>query len=779
MRVIACVTTQHDLVLVLLAAVICVLGALITMRLYLRSRDRQLNAAVGWLFLGAVAAGSTIWCTHFVAMIAYRPGVPVSYDPALTGASLAVAILASAASLAVARLEHRCAAPVGGALFGAGISAMHYTGMNAFGAEGFVTWDAAYVGVSVALASLIGAAAFEVATRAGDLGRRLVAGAGLLVLAIVSLHFTAMAAMTITPFRLDGLTSEDAYGALAVAVAGVGLLVLGTGLASFMLDRQAHGRARASLRELAESSVDGVVIVHGEAIVEVNAAFEALYGRTRAELIGLRATELGLSGIAERELVQTSFSTFAGAQVPVEIVSRQETSDEGGMLIYSVRDLRQRLAQERRIAHLARNDSLTGLPNRTSFLEHLDRAVADSSAERKVALLAIDLDRFKEINDLHGHAAGDHVLRTLGARMSALKVGGEFVARLGGDEFVATVTVKERSDALDLANRLEASLSTPILYEQLTLGCGASIGIAVYPDDAATTTALMNNADLAMYRAKNSLADRVCFYEEEMDEVVRARRKVTLELRDALARGEFELHYQLQATAATKEVTAYEALLRWKHPQRGHVAPGDFIPLAEETGLIGPLGEWVLRTACAEAAAWPTPHRLAVNISAVQLGSSDLPRLVHEVLIETGLPPSRLELEITETALIQDPIRTTHILRQLKGLGVSIAMDDFGVGYSSLSTLRAFPFDKIKLDKTFMHELEVSPQARAIIRAVLTIGESLGIPVLAEGVETESQLAFLQDEGCNEVQGFLLGRPHRAAANGEPVAGKSADEAAA
>jgi EAL domain-containing protein (putative c-di-GMP-specific phosphodiesterase class I) len=262
-----------------------------------------------------------------------------------------------------------------------------------------------------------------------------------------------------------------------------------------------------------------------------------------------------------------------------------------------------------------------------------------------------------------------------------------------------------------------------------------------------------------MYRAKGSITQNVCFYEEEMDELVRARRKVMMELREALTRDQFEMHYQLQASVVTGEITAYEALLRWKHPTRGYVPPSEFIPLAEETGLIVPIGEWVLRTACAEAVSWEVPHKIAINLSAMQLGSIDLPRLVHETLIETGLPPKRLELEVTETALIQDPERTTHILRRIKGLGVSIAMDDFGVGYSSLSTLRAFPFDKIKLDKSFMDELDRSPQARAIIRAVLALGESLGIPVLAEGVETEEQLTFLREQGCDEVQGFLLGRP--------------------
>jgi diguanylate cyclase len=319
--------------------------------------------------------------------------------------------------------------------------------------------------------------------------------------------------------------------------------------------------------------------------------------------------------------------------------------------------------------------------------------------------------------------------------------------------------VRDRSEAIDLAERLETQLFAPIRHEHADIVCGASIGIALYPDDAGSTTELLNNADLAMYRAKSSLTLSVCFYEESMDEVVRARRKTMTELRDALTRDQFELHYQVQASVTTGEITAYEVLLRWKHPERGYIPPAEFIPLAEENGLILPIGEWVLRTACAQAATWRIPYKLAVNLSAVQLGQIDLPRIVHQTLLETGLSPSRLELEITETALIMDPERTTHILRQIKALGVSIAMDDFGVGYSSLSTLRAFPFDKIKLDRSFMSELEASPQARAIIRAVLALGESLNIPVLAEGVETEQQLSFLQEEGCDEVQGYLLGRP--------------------
>jgi diguanylate cyclase len=764
MRVFTCIVQEHDLWFVALAALVCTFGAWITMRLYVRTREVAASSRAAWIFLGAVAAGSTIWCTHFIAMLAYRPGVPVAYDAALTGLSLAVAIVAAGASLLVASSKFNFAREAGGALFGLGVTAMHYTGMAAFGAQAIVVWDAAYVVASVVLSVGIGACAFGCAGRANGVWREYGA-AGLMVLGIVALHFTAMAAMAIVPFvpAAGALTADDAQGALAIAVGGVGLLVIGVGLASYLLDRQAADRARARLRYLADSAVDGMVIEQNGRILEANVAFETLVATPRDQLAGSSFLSLidHLGPAPEGVLIQTNLRSREGAPIPVEVVARSEQNNPGeaAILVYAVRDLRPRLAQERRIAHLARNDSLTGLPNRASFLDRLERTAASLPTGTQLALLAIDLDRFKEVNDLHGHSVGDHVLKIFSERMRDQLGEGEFLARLGGDEFVAMKLVRERTEALDLATRLETQLFAPIPQEHTDLVCGASIGIALYPEDAKSTTELLNNADLAMYRAKSSPALSICFYEEEMDEIVRGRRKMMKELRDALARNQFELRYQAQASVTTGEITAYEVLLRWRHPERGYIAPADFIPMAEETGLILPIGEWVLRTACENAVAWEFPYKIAVNLSAVQLGQIDLPRIVHQTLLDTGLPPDRLELEITETALILDPERTTHILRQLKALGVSVAMDDFGVGYSSLSTLRAFPFDKIKLDRSFMSELERSPQARAIIKAVLTLGESLGIPVLAEGVETAQQLSFLREQGCDEVQGYYLGRP--------------------
>ncbi len=415
---------------------------------------------------------------------------------------------------------------------------------------------------------------------------------------------------------------------------------------------------------------------------------------------------------------------------------------------------------EARISHMALNDALTGLPNRTSFNERIDHELARAAVSGdKVALVAIDLDRFKEINDMRGHCAGDEVLRTLAQRMHAVLKEGEFLARIGGDEFSAVQSFHDQAALDDMLARFEAALTETIRLDEYEVLPGASIGVAIYPDDARTRTNLINNADLAMYRAKGNLNNAVCFYEQSMDETVRARRALENDLRHAVANNRLMLHYQVQTSVSTGEIKGYEALLRWPHPERGFVSPAQFIPLAEENGLILQIGEWVLRTACMEAAAWAPPYKVAINLSPVQFVHSDLPALVREVLAETGLAPERLELELTETTIFADKERSLHILRQIKALGVSIALDDFGTGYSSLDTLRAFPFDKIKLDRSFMTEVESSPEAKAIIRAVLALGKSLHIPVLAEGIETQGQLSLLNIEGCDEAQGFLLGRP--------------------
>ena len=343
----------------------------------------------------------------------------------------------------------------------------------------------------------------------------------------------------------------------------------------------------------------------------------------------------------------------------------------------------------------------------------------------------------------------------------------EFIARLGGDEFVAVTRFTDRAQLVAFAARLDAELRAPLPLDDFEARLGASIGVAVFPDDAGSAETLANNADLAMYRAKSEAAAAPCHYDSELDEAIRDQRELAAELRCAIDRGELDVDYQVQTSVTTGAVTGYEALLRWTHPERGAIPPAVFIPIAESNGFIIALGEWVLRRACADAAAWPHASKVAVNVSPLQLTHIDLPRLFHQVLLDTGLPPRRLEIELTETAIIADRERALHVLRQIKALGIGVALDDFGTGYSSLETLRAFPFDKIKLDRFFAAELEGNIQSTAILRAVLALGKSLSIPILAEGIETAEQLDVLRREGCDEAQGFLIGRPGRTAALGD------------
>ncbi|SON54156.1 Cyclic di-GMP phosphodiesterase Gmr [Hartmannibacter diazotrophicus] len=432
---------------------------------------------------------------------------------------------------------------------------------------------------------------------------------------------------------------------------------------------------------------------------------------------------------------------------------------EGGF-VTTFEDITQRRKSEQQIAFMAEHDHLTGLPNRPAFNNYVDDMLEKVvKTEDKVAILGIDLDKFKEINDLRGHSVGDQVLCRLAERVSAVLQDDEFFCRFGGDEFAAVKRIASETELNEFLDRLEQTLHASLQIDDFEVAPRASVGVAIFPNDGTNREQLINNADLAMYRAKAALGRFACFYEARMDEAARKRRTMAQALWRAIEQREFALFYQVQKSVSSGEITGYEVLLRWHHPERGLVPPSEFIPIAEECGAIVPIGEWVLREACRQAASWADPHKIAVNLSPVQLAHADLPRLVHEVLLETGLAPNRLELEITESTIIGDKDRALHMLRQVKALGVTIAIDDFGTGYSSLETLRSFPFDKIKLDASFMREAETSLQAKAFIRAMLALGRSLTVPVLAEGVETSVQLDILRAEGCDEAQGYLLGRP--------------------
>ena len=659
LNVLSCLRAEHDLRYMAAALLMCVFGSLLSMRLLARVRRNTGNRRFNLLFLSGLVAGGTVWTTHFTAMLGYGSPLARAFEPSLTFFSLAIAVIfAWFGFFITTRTRLGPAIEFGGAAFGAGIATMHYTGMAAFQVPGILLWDRPLVLLSVLCAMAFSAVA---ANRIARPVTRFCKYGGTLamILAIVTLHFIGMAAVTVVPMSgteipPQALSDTFLFGSV---IAGI-TLILAMAASAYAIDLEAAQEATESYR------------------------------------------------------------------------------------------------------HLALHDPLTGLPNRHGLAQRLAELLAgrvDDTA--RVVVLAIDLDRFKDVNDAHGHAAGDAVLTEVARRVGAALEDGEFLARIGGDEFVAVKNnVFARAQAVKFAERMRGLVLDPINWQHRNLSVGCSIGVALYPEHGMTADVLCSRADLAMYRAKSLGQGKICSYEPSMDETSRTRAELAIDLKRALAGDEFELYYQAQNDVISGEIVGFEALLRWNHPEKGRVPPNDFIPIAEETGLIGDIGDWVLRTACATAANWTRPFRVAINVSAMQL-NHELPKRVAETLRETGLAPSRLEIELTESGIIADRQHALQVVLALKAIGVTVAMDDFGTGYSSLSTLQAFPFDKIKVDKSFIQSMETSAHAAAIIKATLLLGRSLNIPVLAEGVETERHLEFLRQEGCDCVQGFLFGKP--------------------
>ncbi|MBR0554923.1 EAL domain-containing protein [Ciceribacter sp. L1K23] len=660
LTVLSCIVVDHNPVFTVAAVLVCLTGSLLTMRLFARARHTRKATRFSWLALGGIIGGATIWTTHFVAMMGYKAGVVVGYEPVGTLSSLAIAIAVTSAGFLISTVQQRGALiEAGGVIMGLGIAAMHYTGMDAYEVQGLKQWDANFV-----LASLI-AGAFLGAVATNRIGRPVTrfckyGGAAAMILAIASTHFIGMAGLTIVPMA-DAVVPANVVpeGVLIVVVVAIMMMILALGAASYFIDMQ---------------------------------------------------------------------STRASAE---------------------------------RYRHLSMHDALTGLPNRVSLMEHLGEALEmPAGRSPKIAILSFDLDRFKEINDVHGHAAGDHVLRAISERMSGVLNDDEFLARVGGDEFVAIKTrYFTRSDAMHFSKRLIDQISRPIEWKEQIFLVGSSVGISIYPDSATTIDDLLAQSDVAMYRAKSTGSNNICFYDISMDSAARERNALAMDLRTALQQRQFELYYQRQNETASGKVIGFEVLLRWNHPQRGRISPADFIPIAEKTGLINQIGDWVLEEACREAAAWGNPLSVAVNVAPAQLADAKFPQRVQEILQTTGLDPLRLELEITESGIIQDQQRALQTIRQLKDAGVRIAMDDYGTGYSSLSTLQLFPFDKIKIDRSFIDGVATNRHSAAIVRSTLILAASLDIPVLAEGVENAEHMTFLLDEGCQQVQGFYYGRP--------------------
>ena len=512
--------------------------------------------------------------------------------------------------------------------------------------------------------------------------------------------------------------------------------------------------------------------------VLANRSAETLLNRTREEIIDHTVQEVHPDAAAKFIAMRDDNAIKKGGLVTEEhpiptdaglrlfATRRVTVIDEQSAPQYLIKiseDITDRRETESRMAHMAYHDGLTGMPNRAAFLQALEQLIdACRGTTEEFAVFSIDLDRFKEVNDVFGHETGDKLLIEVSKRVEAAAEGG-VVARLGGDEYGLIIDGKQPEAAKTLAERLSKTIREEFVIDGKILRIGLTTGISIFPHNGTDGASLLANADAALFRAKAKSRGSISFYEAEMDQQIRNRRALHQDLSTAIRNGELSLHYQPQAYARHQitgdDVLGFEALARWIHPVRGFVPPSDFIPLAEESGLIVEMGEWILREACREAASWPRHLQIAVNLSPAQFMHGDLVGLVHSILLETGLTPGRLELEITEGVLIEDLDRGLSLLRRLKALGVRIAMDDFGSGYSSLTYLQAFPFDKIKIDRAFVMNLGRNSQSAAIIRAMIGLGHGLDISIVAEGVETQEQLSFLAVESCDQVQGYFLGKP--------------------
>jgi diguanylate cyclase (GGDEF)-like protein/PAS domain S-box-containing protein len=784
-RVFACVTIEHDRRLLVLAVAICLLSSGVAVSILYRALATTGRVRWAWLGLEAVAAGFGIWATHFIAMLAFHPGVPVAFDLGLTLLSLLLAIVITGAGFALALRElgtWRIA--LGGAVVGGGVAAMHYTGMAALELPGRISWSPDLVVTSVVLGVALASAAILVALKRDD-WIAIAAATALLSAAILLTHFVGMGAVTIIPdptHLMGGLALSPA--SLSVLIAATATAVLGMCLVAVLSDRRSKerlGEQKLLLDAALENMSQGLCMYKADGRI-------LLFNERYAKLVGLPARSL-----AGRSLLDVlRFRKAAGllAEEPAEMLARviadvregtsktrivdaaggrtlrivEQPMPTGGW-VSTVKDITDWLKAQAQIAHMARHDSLTDLPNRMLFREHLGQTLPQTRRDTLIAVLYLDLDRFKQVNDTLGHSVGDDLLKAVAARLVENVRETDMVCRLGGDEF-AIVQLRREADvsaASSLASRLIEVVSAPYEIKGHQIVIGASIGISSAPGDGDDADQLLKNADLALYLAKAEGRGTYRFFEAEMDARAQARRAMEIDLRAALSRGEFELHYQPIYDLAKDEIVCFEALLRWNHPRDGTVLPASFIPLAEETGLIVPVGAWVLRQACTEAAGWSRKVRVAVNLSPAQFKSRNLLTTVVSALSESRLAANRLELEITETVLLQDTQGTLATLHQLRDLGIRIAMDDFGTGYSSLSYLRSFPFDKIKIDGSFVRELAAHGDSMAIVRAVTGLGTSMGISTTAEGVETGEQLALLRAEGCTEVQGYLLNSPRPSA----------------
>ncbi|TDQ38783.1 bifunctional diguanylate cyclase/phosphodiesterase [Aureibacillus halotolerans] len=793
-------THHYNITLVVLSIAVAVLSSYAALHIgnrLVRSSGFKRHL---WLTGGAFTLGFGIWSMHFIAMLAHHTSMHVTYQLFPLILSIVFAILACLVAFYILNygLQKQSQFLLGSLFISVGIVSMHYVGMAAMVVDGVIHYDPLLVGASVLVAftasyvALLCMFYFRAGIEKAGGHLRMMISSLVMGLAIAGMHYIGMAgasfkvplSSTDTPLHSPWLSSQM----LAVLTGIVVLVTIAFTFAMIYFDRRMESTSIELQRidDLYQSIVmtakDAIVMTDTKGLIlSWNASAKSIFGYSEAEALGQPLTLIIPERFHAAHLHAISAPKAAafskvigktiemigcckdGSEIPIELsVSSFSHNDSDTIYTGIMRDITERLQSQEKIQTLVYRDELTKLPNRRMLQEHLNSLLEQSSPDHPLAIMFIDLDRFKSINDVYGHKTGDRLLKEVAQKLKQCLDSSAMLARLAGDEFVVILTKTTHLHAGQVANQILQTLNERIVIHRNDFYITASIGISLYPEDGKDTATLLKHADIAMYDAKENGKNNYRYFTTEMNESMTKRLDIETGLRKGLEEGHFELHYQPQVSVLDKNIKGVEALIRWRNPESGLIPPNDFIPIAEDTGLILRIDQWVLQEACSQAKLWQDEGsfhgRMSVNISALQFKQRDFPDTVRRTLQDTGLDPTFLELELTES-IIQDPEHAFPVMKALKDMGIRLSLDDFGTGYSSLSYLKDFPLDTIKVDKSFIQTMNNGLKDQAIVNSIINIATSLDLTVIAEGVETDDQLLSLQQKHCHEYQGYLFSTP--------------------
>lgn len=791
-NVLNCITTEHDLSHVIAALFVLAFSNCCSLVVFRRSMVATMrHNQIFWAVASGTVVGLGIWSTHFIALLGYQPGFEVVFSGGRTIISAMIVVTGFVITALMMRLNSDILVRVlSAAIATASVTAMHFYGMTALNASAIMEYDQMMVTTAIVL-GFIGYVATYLTGANPSIPRSTLLATIFSIIAVLAIHFVSATGTTMIPVKgLETPAIALRSGGLSIIIALAMLLVVFIFAMAAGLDTQfqrIRSKEQRKLFVLADASSEGLFVVAPDGtILSTNSAARTMFQddgpeKHKLEDLGLApesepAPSLTGNKIQNILQIQDEDITFAenhdfgerrlrfsdGREMVATVSSRYVRESDGDFIVFAVHDMTQRVRAEARVRTLAYRDSLTGLYNRVAFNMALESAVSKRSSENAndLAVLIIDLDEFKEVNDQYGHGTGDTLLKSIGRRLSSQLGKKDVLARLGGDEFAVLLRGRTSHDEItDVASRILTALSEPIAIGRRTLSSGGSIGIAQPSKGNHSAARLLTFADRALYSAKEAGRNCFRFYDAELHKQQMDARNLERALHKAVENDELVLHFQPKVNAATREVVGREALVRWNRPGVGLIGPDTFIPIAEQSMLIVEVGRWTIQAACRAARHWGDNESVAVNLSARQLLDADLVDTVRTALAETGLSPDRFELEITETAIIHNTQLATSILLDLKSLGIKISLDDFGTGYSSMSYIQEFPFDRIKIDRSFVTSMNVDSKSRAIVEAIIHLAHSLQIPVVAEGVETEDQAEALARLACEELQGYLIAAP--------------------